>query len=216
MRFFLQAVLFMLFLCCAPSEVFCGYSKWEKNVVRNGIEFEKLRYSDSGTIIGYLKADTDIDNYPCSKGWIHFYKDWALQNFTLKNTMEINGIEIPAGTWVGFNNEGELKKFAFPDDTEVNGIMCMGTGGPKGAQTSFYTNGSLKYFFSRKKIEINDIPCKGGVFYIIGFHENGQLKKCTLCDNCVIKGKKYKKDSNIEFDEKGNVVYAKKPFWRFF
>ena len=105
---------------------------------------------------------------------------------------------------------------SFPDDIEIQGMMCIGTGGPKGVQTSFYKNGNLKYFFSREKLEIDTVPCKGGVFYIIGFYENGLLKTFTLYDNCVINGKEYKKHTNIKLDESGNVVYSKKPFWRLF
>ena len=53
---------------CAPWELGA-----EKNVVRNGIEFETFRENDDGSRMGTLAKDTVVDGWPCKKGFIDFY-----------------------------------------------------------------------------------------------------------------------------------------------
>lgn len=183
-----------------------GYSKWQKNAEMDGIKFDKMRHSKSGTIIGYLSDNTAIQGYPCKAGWIHFYKDRELQNFTLLDSMTINGVDVPTKTWVTLNETGILVRCAFPENIEIQGILCKGTGGPKGAQVSFYASGKLRSFFSPDQVDIHGIPCKGGIFRIIALHENGLVKECNLSRAIELHGVKYKKGNKLYFDENGNVV----------
>ena len=183
-----------------------GCSRWEKNVVRGSMRFERLRHSKSGSIIGRLADDTVIQGYPCSAGWAHFYSDWRLKDFMLVSPMTINGVSVPADTWVSLEPEGDLRRCAFPDDTTVQGFTCIGTGGSKGCATAFYESGRLKYFFSPENLVIKGIPCKGGQFSIIGLHENGRVMTCKLSEKITIGKKMYRKGKNLSFDDKGNVV----------
>ena len=179
---------------------------WELNVVRNGIRFDKLRSSRSGTIIGFLSSDTLIQNYYCRRGWIHFYDDWSLKNFFLCKVTDIYGFSIPVDTWMKLDKDGDLVLCAFPHNMEIQGYWCKGTGGPSGVQTSFYKNGQIKYFFSPFDVDIDGIPCCGGVFHIIGFHENGVLKTARLYKSAEIRGVKYRKGYMVEFNADGKCI----------
>lgn len=196
-------ILWALFSSCL------GYTKWERDVEMNGIEFKKIRYSDSGGIIAYLDKNTTIQGYPCKKGWVHFHENKDLKSFALEKSIKINYLEIPVGTWMTLNQDGLLSLCAFPDNIDIQGYLCRGTGGPKGVQVSFYESGALRVFFSPDPIEIQGIPCKGGVFNSIVLHENGDLKECTLSEPTEINYIEYDKGERLSFDIKGNI-FAKK------
>lgn len=201
-RLILILGLLFLFSCSSCDLLF----RWKKDVEMDGINYKKLRHIKSGTIIGNLSKDSVVQDYPCKAGWIHFYEDSTLQNFTLLDSMSINGVDIPAKTWVTLNKQGELIRCAFPENIKIQGYWCRGSGGPKGVMVSFHPNGKIKRFFAPKTVEIDGVPCKGSIFHIIGLHGNGRLMECTLARSVVLQGVTYKKGKKLYFDKKGNVL----------
>lgn len=185
-----------------------GYSSWEKNKLVKGIEFEKIRYGfkddDTTVIIGYLKANTIIEQYPCAADWVHFSKDWKLKLFRLSNKATINSFEYCENSWIRFTQDGCVI-CVFPEKTIVQGFKCTGGGGSSGISTSFYKSGRLNYFYSDGDVFVGDILCKGNLLSNIGLHENGNLKECTLGQDKRINNINYKKGTRIYFDEAGNV-----------
>ena len=188
-----------------------GCAGWqEKNVVRNGIHFDKLRTEElrqepaATIIVGELAADSEIYGYPCARGFIVFHDNWQLREFKLTRVYPFREFRIPAGTWMFPDRHGNIKTCNFPRDVEIQGHLCRGgRGGLEGVQTSFYENGSLESYFSRKDVVINGIPCLGSVFHPITLHENGQLKRCTLAVTTVIEGVEYLRKTRITFDSHG-------------
>ena len=188
--------------------------EWNKDVMVNGIYFDKIRQSSSGTIIGDLASNTDIDGYPCKEGWVHFYEDYKLQNFTNYREIQINGVTIPENTWVELTPAGNLDLCAFPENRIVQGHLVYGSGGSKGAHTTFYSDsenkGKLRSFFSPEDTVIDGIPCNGGLFGklfdLIKLHPDGSLKYCTLSEDTIINRKEYNKGEVITLDEKGEVI----------
>ncbi len=194
--------LFFLFSCSSCDLLF----RWQKDVEMDGINYKKLRHSKSRTIIGYLSKDSVVQGYPCKAGWIHFYEDSTLQNFTLLDSMTINNVDIPAKTWVTLSEQGVLVRCAFPENIKIQGYWCRGSGGPKGVMVSFHPNGKIKRFFAPKSVEIDGVPCKGSIFHIIGLHDNGRLMECSLARSVELQGVNYKKGKKLYFDKKGNAL----------
>ncbi|MGE5679940.1 MAG: hypothetical protein ACM34K_03580 [Bacillota bacterium] len=188
----------------------CGrnYTSWEENKLAHGIEFEKIRYgikdNDTTAIIGYLKANTTIEQYPCAADWAHFSKDWKLKLFRLSSKATVNNFEYCENSWIRFIQDGSVI-CVFPENTIVQGFKCRGGGGASGVSTSFYKSGRLNYFFSDGDVLVGDILCKSNLFNNIGLHENGKLKECTLAEDKQINNVSYKKNTRICFDETGNV-----------
>lgn len=185
-----------------------GYTAWQENKSVHGIEFDKIRYgiedNDTTTVIGYLKADTMIDQYPCAADWVHFTKDWKLKLFRLSSKAEINNFEYCENSWIRFSQDGNVI-CVFPENMTVQGYKCRGGGGASGISTSFYKNGRLQYFYSEGDIRIGDVLCKSNVNNNIGLYENGSLMECTLAKDTQIGDVNYKKNTRICFDEAGKV-----------
>ena len=187
---------------------------WNRDVMVNGIYFDKIRQSSSGTILGQLASNTDIEGFPCKEGWVHFYDDYKLQNFTNYKEIEIDGVIIPKDTWVELTQDGVLDLCAFPENRIVQDHLVYGSGGSKGAHTTFYTDsenrGKLKSFFSPEDVVIDGIPCNGGLFGklfdLIKLHPDGSLKYCTLSKNTTINGERYKKRDVITLDENRKII----------
>lgn len=190
--------------------------KWEKDVSVNGITFEIIRKSSSGTFIARIASDTDIDGYPCQKGWVHFHDNWRIQNFTNYREIIVDGVTIPEGTWVELAENGALALCAFPQNQLVQGYLVYGSGGAMGAHTTFHTDaanrGMLQSFFSPLDVCIDGIPCSGGalgkLFHPIRLYPDGRLQYCVLSQSVTIEGIRYKKGAALSFDQNGKVLKA--------
>jgi len=197
--------LLILFILLANG---CFFN-WEKNIKKNDLHFSKLRQDGkSRTWVGFISENQKVNQYFCKAGWIHFYSDWELKACTLAKKINFNGNEIPADSWISFRKNGEIS-VAFPENTLVQSYLCRGTGGCKGAQVSFYKTGKLKYFFAEEPVVIDGISCKASIFHLIGLHENGKLKKCTLEKDSLINSIIYKRGQVIELDSEGIVITNK-------
>jgi hypothetical protein len=197
-----------IFLSVILSSCKLGFTSWEENKTVHGIEFEKIRYglkdNDTTSIIGFLKTNTLIEQYPCAADWIHFSKDWKLRLFRLNSKATINNFEYCKNCWIRFVEDGSII-CVFPENTTVQGYNCIGGGGASGVSTSFYKNGRLHYFFSDETVLIGGILCKSNLLNNIGLYENGKLKECTLAQDQNIDNSQYRKNTRICFDETGKV-----------
>lgn len=192
--------------------VLSGCHKWLKDQSVDGIKYTKVRFvdenkDDSNGIysVGYLKEPTQIGGLSYS-GWLHLRNNGSVAGGLLHHESEVNGIKIPFGTWVSFDNDGNLLRCHFPENKRIQGYSCIGTGGAKGVTVTFYPSGKLKYFFSPKNVEIDGILCKGSVFNIIGLHENGRLMTATAAEDIEYDGISINKGTQLELDENGNLT----------
>lgn len=201
--------LFLLTVFLSVSACRTGYTAWEKNAVYRDIRFERVRYAMEDQqitgITGYIAEDIVIDGYACKAGMIKFFPDWTLKQFRASEMISILGIEMPADTWITFKVDGGLI-CVFPKNYFYQGFICRGGGGSTGVETVFYPSGALEYFYSPYDIIIDDIPCIGSNLTVIGLHENGSLKNCTLSENKIIGDREYKKREELCFSVNGEVI----------
>lgn len=200
-----------MFLLIIVSFVACNgqYPDWEKNTVKNGIEFKKLRYSitnNDTTIIGILKENTEIKQMPCKNTWVYFTSKWELTMFCLSEKKSIAGKNFEKDTWILMHPGNNYFSVVFNENKTIDGFLCLGGGGPKGIRTSFYNTGELLSFFTKNDIEISDIKCAGGVLNPITLYKNGALKSCKAAENFTIAGKHVKKGEKVSLSEKGELT----------
>jgi hypothetical protein len=195
---FITGIIILISLC------FTGCKNWEYDVDKNGIHFTKISQSESGTVIGFMTEDHDIQGFPCEKGWIHFKNNFQLRLFQLSKDFMYKGTLLPAHTWFLYPyNDVAGYICAFPNDYKVQGYLCQGSGGPKGISTSFYDSGKLRSFYPPEDITLYGIPCEASLLSNVNLHENGKIRSCKLSEDYRVDGKTFKKGRVIELDESG-------------
>lgn len=191
----------LVFIACILILV-SGCATWEKDVTKNGIPFKKFRVYDDGEMVGILGEDQIIQGYPCKSGCVWFSANWDLQEFRLSEDFLFNDVVLPVGTWIRFGKDCDI--CFLPHDVEIQGYLCRGGKMQReGHMTTFYKNGNLKFFCFREDIEIDGILCKRGC---LSLHENGKVRYCKLAEDTTINGIFYKKNTNLNFDDNGNVI----------
>lgn len=179
-----------------------GLHTWEYDTNIGGVSYSKSRFEEiSGqgrVLIGHLKHPVEIAGRRY-KGWLHRRDNQTIGGGLLAEATNINGLPIPAETWVAFDENGHLSACHFPANQTIQEHVCLGTGGGiKGATVTFYPSGRLKVFFSPTDIKVNDIPCRGGLFTTIELQESGQLRSCTISQDAVINGREYKRGAKFQ------------------
>ena len=186
------------------------YTKWDRNVSNEKMNFSRVRYSiqetDTTSIIGYLKNNTVINGYPCKQGWVHFTKDWQPKLFCLYKKSTVNNVQLRKGSWVVLNPGRNFFSVVFPNDTIVENFRCKGGGGVNGFQTSFYNSGKLKEFFTDENITIDHIECKHGIKNPIKLHENGKLCSCMLNKEITLNSTTFKAGTFVQLDSIGTII----------
>ncbi|HOZ29427.1 MAG TPA: hypothetical protein PLL66_00770 [Bacteroidales bacterium] len=159
--------------------IFSSCKKWVYDDELNDIQFKKYRYAisdnDTVSVIGYIEENKVINEIPCASGWVHFTADMKLKLFCLSETIEINNVLLPAGSWIVSNYSDENLIVVFPEDTLIGSFPVKGGGGSKGVQTSFYDNGNIKSFFPYQKFEYQGKEYKKSIFNSINLDENGNV-----------------------------------------
>lgn len=199
-------LLSSIFICSICLTLLSSCTHWERNVTVNGIHFNKISRSESGTIIGHTSRDEKIGTIVCKQGWVHFDDDMNLKFCAVKEPIQYKGNTIPADTWIRMDQDQNIYLCAFPQNTMIQNHLCKGTGGPKGYQTSFFNSGKLKSFFASEIVEIDGIPCKASGTAIISLHENGGLKECTLAKDSIINSTQFNANTKIKLDKSGTLI----------
>jgi hypothetical protein len=153
-----------------------------------------------------LKNDTEINEMPCKKGWVHFAPNWQLTLFCLSEKTLIANRTFEKNTWIFTEPGNEYFGVVLPEKAKIDGYDCLGGGGSKGIQMSFYNSGELRSFFTKNDIEVSGVKCKGGILSPIFLHKNGKLKACKSAESITIKGFDIKKGAKMTFDENGNYI----------
>jgi hypothetical protein len=136
-----------------------------------------------------LDQSTEIQGYPCAKGYAWFFDDGRLSRCTVTREIPFGGARIPAGSYIALNADGTVNFVQMSHDAPIQDISCMGGGllGPgEGAMVAFYPSGKLKQCFLAGDQTVQGVPCMSGGFFGDGrgggavFHENGKLASCKL------------------------------------
>ncbi len=151
----------ILFLCFIPVVTFFlshksygQYTKWQKDVSYQGIEFKKIRFrvekADTTYSVGILAEKTIIDGYPCYKD-VMFSKEWDLTSFILSDDDTIAGNVFKKDTKVFIQkNDAGFKMYCLYDPV-IQDYHCKGTNYKRllfmgSTALQLYPGGQLKYF----------------------------------------------------------------------
>lgn len=136
-----------------------------------------------------LNQPTEIQGYPCAKGYAWFFAGGKLEHCTVSRAISFGEATIPAGSWITLTADGKPRIAQMSHDTKVAGVTCMGGGvlGPaEGAMTAFYPSGKLKRCYLAGDQTVQGVPCMSGGFFADGrgggaiFDEEGTLQSCKL------------------------------------
>jgi hypothetical protein len=136
-----------------------------------------------------LHEPTEIQGYPCAKGYAWFFADGRLNRCTVTREVLFGEARVPAGTYIALNPDGTPAFVQMSHNAQILNLTCMGgswLGSGEGAMVGFYSSGKLKECYLAGDQIVQGIPCMNGG--ILGdslgsgavFHENGKLKSCKL------------------------------------
>lgn len=136
-----------------------------------------------------LHAPTEIQGYPCAKGFAWFFADGRLNRCTVSVETAFGEVRIPAGTYIALNPDGTPAFIQMSHNAPILGVTCMGgswLGPGEGAMVGFYPSGKLKECYLAGDQSVQGVPCMSGGIFGDGlglgavFHEGGKLKSCKL------------------------------------
>jgi len=170
-----KAMLLVLVLCCLP---------WAGCALSQPASQPKVQRST-------LQAPTEIQGYPCAKGYAWFFDDGRLNRCTVTRAIPFGEARIPAGSYIALNPDGTPNLVQMSHDAPVLGLTCQGgswLGPGEGSVVAFYPSGKLKLCFLAHAQTVQGVPCaKGGFFATlsgvdpgVSFNEAGKLSACKL------------------------------------
>ena len=141
-----------------------------------------------------LQQDTEIQGYPCAKGYAWFYADGKLRDCTVSQETKYGEALIPRRSIINLNPNGSLWGGQLAHNTRIHDVLCDGGGilGPaEGASAAFYPSGKLKQCWLAGDQVVQGVPCMtAGFIGLFGdgarrdggakFYESGKLESCTL------------------------------------
>jgi hypothetical protein len=173
-------------------------SMHEKSTMKKSILFTVLLCSLIGAVFAAsqsqtarkkLDKPTEIQSYPCAKGFAWFYADGRLNRCTISRQIDFGEAKIPSGSIIGLRPDAKPDFVQLSDDTQIAGIICRGGSwqGPAGGSTTeFYPSGKLKQCFLAGNQEVQGVPCMNGGLvgdrqgHAAQFNEGGKLESCKL------------------------------------
>jgi hypothetical protein len=142
-----------------------------------------------------LKQATEIQGYPCDKGYQWFYADGKLESCAVSREFALGEAMLPSGSILHLLLDGRPKFAVLQHNSVVAGVKCSGgnwlLGPSEGSMTVFYPSGKLEQCWLAGDQVVQGIPCmRGGFLGLFGdgarrdggvkFYESGKLESCTL------------------------------------
>jgi hypothetical protein len=138
-----------------------------------------------------LDQPTEIQGFPCAKGYAWFFEDGKLSRCTVTQEVAFGEARIPAGTYIALHPDGAPDFIQLPHDAPILGMTCMGgswLGPSEGAMVAFYPSGKLKLCYLAGDQQVQGVPCAHGGFWVslggvdpgVLFDESGDLRGCRL------------------------------------
>jgi hypothetical protein len=142
-----------------------------------------------------LQQDTEIQGYPCAKGYAWLYADGKLESCAVSKEFVFGEAKVPVGSILALERTGAPKYAMMQRDSVVAGVKCSGgnwlLGPSEGAMTVFYPSGKLEQCWLAGDQSVQGVPCMtAGFIGLFGdgarrdggakFYESGKLESCTL------------------------------------
>ena len=142
-----------------------------------------------------LTQATEIQGYPCAKGYAMIYPSGHLASCSVSRETVFGEALIPAGSIIDLESTGKPKGAMMAHNTVIAGVKCSGgnrlLGPSEGAGTGFYPSGKLKICYLAGDQSVQGVPCMtAGFIGLFGdgarrdggakFYESGKLQSCTL------------------------------------
>jgi hypothetical protein len=152
-------------------------------------QFSPVADGQSQTVRKTLDKLTELQGYPCAKGYAWFFLDGPMRRCTVDREVAFGEATVPAGSMIALTREGKPDFVQLSHDTVIAGSNCGGGGWlglAEGLTTSFYPSGKLKQCFLASDQTVQGVPCMNGGFFGDGmgggtkFREDGTLASCRL------------------------------------
>lgn len=138
-----------------------------------------------------LDQPTEIQGYPCAKGYAWFFDDGRLYRCTVTREIAFGEARVPAGTYIALHPDGTPDFIQMSHDAQILGMKCQGgswLGSGEGSMVAFYPSGKLKLCFLAGDQQVQGVPCAHGGFWAtlngvdpgVLFDESGKLRACRL------------------------------------
>jgi hypothetical protein len=138
-----------------------------------------------------LDQPTEIQGYPCARGYAWFFDDGRLNRCTVTREILFGEARIPAGSYIALNPEGTPNLVQMSHDAPILGMTCMGgswLGPSEGSVVAFYPSGKLKLCYLAQDQTVQGVPCAPSSFWAsltgvnpgVLFDESGKLRACKL------------------------------------
>jgi hypothetical protein len=138
-----------------------------------------------------LHNPTEIQGYPCARGYAWFFDDGRLNRCTVTREIPFGEARIPAGTYIALNPDGSPSFIQMSHDAPILGMTCQGgswLGPGEGSMVAFYPSGKLKLCYLAHEQTVQGVPCaRGGIIASLRgvdpgvlFDESGKLRACKL------------------------------------
>lgn len=159
-----------------------------------------------------LKADTEIQGYPCAAGKVWYYVQGGLRSCKVSREAAFGEARIPEGSAIYLSSDGKPDFALLSRDTTIHGYLCRGHG--HDYSTAFHPDGALKVCWLAADQEVQGIPCMqasllsdvfGGTVGVY-FYNSGKLQTCKLSRDASIQDRKLKRGEHIFLDADGNVI----------
>lgn len=164
------------------------------------------RHLDDRIEKGLLTAPATIEGVPC-KGWIRFWPNGRLRSAELATAAAVQGHDLPAASYLWFDELGRLATCFLAQDTVLQGHLCRG--GPFQIATSFHGNGALDAFFPREEVTIHGVRCASTTQAPVRLHPDGTLAGCRLAQDALVFGQPRRRGDSIELDATGRLLPAR-------
>jgi len=132
-----------------------------------------------------------------------FSLEGRLLSATLKDDTNINSINLPKGTIVGFNEKGGISRISgFITDLDIQGTKCSALG-----EVTFYESGRIKRaLLAKDKVFDNNVGALAGD--MVDILEDGRLRSVFITTDRPFDGIPCAAESTVEFHDDGMIARA--------
>lgn len=160
-----------------------------------------VRFSPEGRLTECFPSQAiSSDGYQCQEQrTLRFHRsNGALQECTLLAAARVDGIACTVGRAIELHDDGSLRRCFISEEATFGDLVVR-------AKTSVTLEDGKLYRLDifGDGLAVGDLTCIGNFNF---FHPNGQIGQCKLASPASIDGQSFDQDTNVCFDEAGELV----------